>query len=147
MIEHSCDFDLVNESFLSIFLGVCSFFPERLNRHFLLVFELHSQIYSSEVSLSQPFFCLEEFVKVELIHVLAELDFPFFNLFYVVAVKVLWFCALADELDSEGRTQSFFLPRRFGPEYLEDGLKSDIEAFAILPVFREMVENDLLGHD
>ena len=86
-------------------------------------------------------------MKIELIHQLATFYLPFFELLHIWRKKLLWLIAFTDKLNPKGVAKGFFLALRFCSHDLKNGLKSDIEAFPGLSIFREMIKNDFVGQD
>lgn len=84
-------------------------------------------------------------MKVELVHKFPELDLPLLYFFNILAIKLLGVVAVAHELESVGNTQLLLFAGDLGPEHLEDGLESDVETLAVLPVVGEVVEDYFLG--
>lgn len=141
MVKELGDFYLVDEGFLTVFLGVSGFFSKCLDCDPFLVLEADSQIDGCEVTLTQSFFCLEQIMKIVLIHEVFTLRLPLVELFGVVAVKLLRLVVGADKLKSIRHSQSFFLGLVLRPEHLEDGVEGDHEPFLGLLVLRSGEED------
>ena len=140
MVEHSCDFYFVQKCLSTIFLRKGGLFSKGFNCHFFLVFQLNTKIHCCKVAFSESFLGFEKLMEIELIDEFTEFDFPFFEILDIIGVKLFGLGLGRHELEPVRSSKNFLLSFGFGPENLEDGIKSEKEAFTSLTVFRVMVE-------
>lgn len=86
-------------------------------------------------------------MEVELCHKTFALDFPFLNLFRVVAVKLLRFEVGAQESKSLADTKGLSVWVVFRSDDLKNCIKRYHECFFLLFLLRWMIEHGFRGKD
>lgn len=80
-------------------------------------------------------------MKVELIHKILELIFPFLDIFRTITIKLLALIVGADEFDACGSAKYFLFGLIFGPNNLEDGIECNHKAFLLGLVIKRVKED------
>lgn len=86
-------------------------------------------------------------MKIELIHKILELNFPFLNLLGILTIKLLRLVIGADEFDACWCAKYLLLRFVLGPDDLKNSIEGDHESPLVGFVINRMIEHSFWRED